>query len=96
MMGEHFYHDLDRMGQQFGGRLVDGLERVFDLQRVLNESKKNVGVEQAASTKVFEYYTPKSLRRVLEYMSIDYVLFDLPIPDWVDAILEQDSTIMPD
>jgi len=56
-----------------------------------NESKLNEGIERSASSHVIEYYTPKSLRRVLEYMAIDYVMLKLPIPEWAEQILEQDS-----
>lgn len=47
----------------------------------------NVGIETKASDKVLQYYTPKSLRRVLEYVSIDYMLLGLDIPRWAEEML---------
>ena len=46
-----------------------------------------------ASLKIKEYYTPRSLKKVLQYLSIDYAHegLGLPLPDWVDEILAQDA-----
>ena len=40
---------------------------------------------------LLQYYTPKRVRRVLEYMSIDYVLLGLPIPLWAEELLQQEQ-----
>ena len=52
---------------------------------------KNVGVERQAAAKVLQYYTPKTLRRVLQYVSIDYKLLGIPIPEWAQNMLLNDD-----
>ncbi len=49
------------------------------------------GVETKASDKVLDYYTPRSLRQVLEYVSIDYVLLGLKVPDWAENMLRENN-----
>jgi hypothetical protein len=88
-MGPTFYHDLERLGRQFRGTLPDALEKVFHISDRLNNT--NQGIETSASSHVLDYYTPKTLRQVLEYFAIDYVLLDIPIPDWAKQILEQEG-----
>jgi len=79
------------MGLRYGQGMMNEFDQVFHLEQARNESKLNQGIERSASSHVMEYYTPKSLRRVLEYMAIDYVMLKLPIPEWAEQILEQDS-----
>ena len=52
-------------------------------------NQTNVGVETAAKSHVEEYYTPASVRRVLEYTAVDYVLLGMPVPDWAQRMLQQ-------
>jgi Sulfotransferase family len=52
-----------------------------------SSSRRTGGVETGASSLVESIYTPHSLRRVLEYTAIDYVMLDLPIPDWAEQML---------
>jgi hypothetical protein len=68
------------------------MERVFSLSKKLKESsswigKPNQGVETNAAKQVLDYYTPHTVRRVLEYYAIDYVTLGLPIPDWAEKML---------
>mmetsp|Transcript_2959 Transcript_2959/g.8104 ORF Transcript_2959/g.8104 Transcript_2959/m.8104 type:complete len:467 (-) Transcript_2959:296-1696(-) len=48
------------------------------------------GIETGAAEKVLEYYTPHTVRRVLEYYAIDYVTLGLPVPDWAEALLRSE------
>ena len=89
-MGKNFYDELDQMGQRYGPRVASSLEHIFHMEKARNET--NHGIERSASVHVLDFYTPKSTRRVLEYMAIDYVMFNLPIPEWVEEILAQDAT----
>jgi len=47
------------------------------------------GVETGAAGKVLDYYTPHTVRRVLEYYAMDYVTLGLPIPRWADEMLSR-------
>ena len=54
----------------------------------------NIGISDAddgtqAPAKVKQFYTAHSVRRGLEYMSIDYVCLGLEIPDWAREILRE-------
>ena len=40
---------------------------------------------------MLHYYTARTVRRVLQYMSIDYVLLGLPIPQWAEDLLQQEQ-----
>ena len=42
-------------------------------------------------TTMVHYYTARTVRRVLQYMSIDYVLLGLPIPQWAEDLLQQEQ-----
>lgn len=88
-MGPTFYQDLERLGNQFGEKLAKGLEQVFFVSQKINGS--NRGIETSASSHVKEYYTPATVRQVLEYTAIDYKLLDLPIPMWAEQMLSDDS-----
>ncbi len=95
-MGSSFYNDLEKLGSRYGGRFETKLKEIFDysskLDRVEEEvSNVNVGIETKASEKVMQYYTPRSLRKVLEYVSIDYALLDLRIPEWAEEMLREDE-----
>jgi hypothetical protein len=90
-MGTNFYKELGRMGQRYGERVMNSLEDIFHMNEALNET--NHGIERSASFHVLDFYTPKSTRRVLEYMAIDYVMFNLPIPEWAEEIIAKDNTI---
>ena len=91
MMDENFYNDLNRMGVRYGERMMNGLESTFHLKQALSNATKNHGIETSASSHVFEYYTPKSVRRVLEYMAMDYVTLNMSIPEWAEQILKLDG-----
>eukprot|EP00531_Pseudo-nitzschia_arenysensis_P007302 CAMPEP_0116128892 /NCGR_PEP_ID=MMETSP0329-20121206/7630_1 /TAXON_ID=697910 /ORGANISM="Pseudo-nitzschia arenysensis, Strain B593" /LENGTH=447 /DNA_ID=CAMNT_0003623117 /DNA_START=136 /DNA_END=1479 /DNA_ORIENTATION=- len=95
-MGENFYIDLDAMQKSYPG-LGTGMERVFKLSQKLSsgifrsakDKSKNIGVETEAASQALDYYTPHTVRRVLEYYAIDYVSLGLPIPEWAEEMLLQ-------
>jgi len=89
-MDSGFYHDLDKLGKTYGGRFETKLKDIFKYESI-TEDNNNVGIETKASDKVIQYYTPRSLRRVLEYVSMDYVLLDLKVPDWAEQMLREDD-----
>ena len=94
-MNADFYETLGTVAKRYGGRFETSLIKNFKLtpekMRLKQSKMKNTGIETSAPEKVKEYYSPRALRRVLEYVSIDYVLLGLDIPDCVDEILNEDQ-----
>ena len=89
-MDLEFYDNIHELSMHFPDTRLPGvLEQVFDFKNRLIRGHSNVGVETSASSRVLEYYTPRTLRAVLEYVSIDYVLLDLPIPRWAEQMLRE-------
>lgn len=88
-MDSNFYSDLNKLGNKFGERMTTALDDAFQIEQERNASKGK-GVEGSASSQVLEFYTPKTLRRVLEYVAIDYVRLNITIPDWAERMLQQD------
>ena len=97
-MGASFYEDVHQFGQLYPNhtRLHNVLEEVFKLDKHLASlnASQNVGVETAAASYVQEYYSARTVRRVLEYMAIDYVRLGLSIPSWAQDMLDSDETII--
>ena len=84
------------------GRLARALDDVFHLQnssdwKALSDNKnkkKKTKISQPVTNtpkRLLQYYSPRTVRRVLEYMSIDYVLLGMPIPQWAEEILQQEQ-----
>lgn len=95
-MGPRFDNDLEKLGRHYGGRFEEELKKVFDYPSKLKKKEGNAngvhsGIETKASEKVMQYYTPRSLRKVLEYVSIDYTGLDLKIPDSAEEMLREDQ-----
>lgn len=86
-MGDKFYLHLERFSNQFP-ILKPFMEDQFHLAQM---GDHNNGVETKAASHTESYYTPRTLRKVLEYMSIDYVMLGLPIPRWAEDMLAKDS-----
>jgi hypothetical protein len=92
------------MAQRYGGTtLPDALDSAFGYRSKIG-SKDNgtttttadvFGSDKAhgtkASAKVYRYYSPRAVRRGLEYLSIDYVTLGLEVPDWAREILRDDE-----
>lgn len=84
-MGRNFYSDLRKMGKLYG--ITDELQNVFHFEN----QTTNHGVETSASLYVLEYYSPRTVKRVLEYLSMDYLMLNLPIPKWALQMLDQED-----
>lgn len=84
-MGEHFYDDLRKMGDRYG--ITKELQQVFEFQN----QTTNYGIETSASSHVLEYYTPRTVKRVLQYLAMDYVTLNLPIPTWAEEMMQNDE-----
>lgn len=101
MYDDHFHPDLIEFGQKYG--MEKDVAVAFRLRNdtimaSITNTKANNNILQVkatrsrgASKKIREYYTPRTLKRVLEYLSIDYVTLNLPIPDWVDEMLQSEE-----
>ena len=99
-MGKSFMSELDRIANKYGGLLPDTLNDIFDYQLQLDkeiESEGNVGADNKHGTrapaKVAKYYSPRAVRRALEYLSIDYVALNLEVPDWAREMLRIDNAL---
>lgn len=84
--------DLDRIARHFGGPLPDLLSKFFGYSNYTTTKSKDVSHETKAHEKVAQFYTPHSLRRALEYVSIDYVVLGLKVPEWATQMLREDTT----
>lgn len=88
-MGESFYQDLGHMVSRYPN-LERGVERIFKLTEKRRANVTNTrGVETGAASKVQEYYKPHTVRRVLEYYAIDYIMLNLSIPEWAEKMLRE-------
>lgn len=106
VMGKHFISELDRMVHRYGNGdasssssslLESVLNHTFHYQSKLqNESVANLNIGSdnnhgtKAPSKVSKYYSARSVRRALEYVSIDYLTFGLEVPEWAKEILRND------
>jgi hypothetical protein len=86
-MDRGMYTDLRRFGAQYP-QLEGAIEKTFKLS-ASSEGKESHGVETKASEKTLSYYTPRTVRKVLEYYSVDYVMLGIPIPKWAEDMLAQ-------
>lgn len=70
-----------------------GIEKQTDSNdaAIATATAHHTGVETKASDKVKEYYTPRSLRQVLQYVSIDYMLLNMNIPQWAEEMLQEEE-----
>jgi hypothetical protein len=98
-MGDDFYADLRAIGQRYGDNVTQEIENAFkvNLRGETNITrmalKKDNDRVRKASKRLEEFYTPRTLRRVLEYMSIDYVKLGLPIPEWAENMLQKEHAV---
>ena len=99
-MGPSFKDELIYLGKKYGEPLNSSLFTKFNIQNstctdcTAKIHEKEVAYKhrnQRASKAVLEYYTPRTLRRALEYFSIDYLVLGLPLPSWVDEILATET-----
>ena len=95
-MDSNFMSDLNRIATQFGGPFPNLLDSIFNYKNYTsNTTYINVGSDRGHGTKapekVVQFYSPQSLRRALEYVSIDYVMLGLQIPQWARQMLKNDA-----
>jgi len=90
-MDRNFYHDLGALGDKFGDNMTKALEQVFDVSHQTRMNTSNVGKETRAPDLVRDYYSGRSIRRVLQYLSIDYVKLNLPVPGWAREMFDQEN-----
>jgi len=100
-MGKSFMSELARMSSRYGGLLPQALNDAFQYKSHIgnktNASEGNVGADNShgtkAPTKVAKYYSPRAVRRALEYLSIDYVTLKLEVPEWAREMLREDNSV---
>ena len=95
-MGGSFMNDLNRMATRFGGQLPDVLNQTFKYQLFVNDTDhvnevSGGGHATQAPAKFAKFYTASTIRRALEYLSIDYVTLGLKVPEWAMTILQEDT-----
>ena len=95
-MGQDFMFDLETMASQFGGPFPEVLNSTFGYLELVKSQKKNAGKDgyrhsTHAPAKVQQFYTAGAVRKGLEYLSIDYVLLGLDVPEWARQMLREDD-----
>jgi len=106
-MAEKFGGALpDVLDDVFGYRSNLELLSITSKERDGRQKEKNVSVSPTAHvnvgarrswhatlapSKVKQFYTAQTVRRALEYMSIDYVLLGLEVPGWARQMLREDA-----
>ena len=106
VMGKSFMSELDRMARRYGGPLPNALDDAFGYKSKLSPiddddgtspGKDNLGAENGHGTrapaKVAMYYSARTVRRALEYLSIDYVTLGLEVPVWAVDMLREDAVV---
>jgi len=91
-MNTTFDQTLDALISRYGGRFGDKIDEIFDLSSKREATSKGIGPSIVGTKnldRALKYYTPRSLRRVLEYVSIDYVLLKMEIPEWAKTMLRE-------
>ena len=94
-MGKEFMVDLERMANLFKGRLPFQLDKTFGYKKgVESKRENNTGNSNRHAThapaKVAQYYNAASVRKGLEYLSIDYVTLGLEVPEWARDMLKNE------
>lgn len=64
------------------------LNEIFRYEDYIKRDGDNEKERELQAIKLYhEYYTPQTVKKVLQYMSIDYVKLNLPIPKWAEQML---------
>lgn len=90
-MDKNLHQDLLRLEKKYPV-LKGSLETYFNVSGFAVNATAH-GVETKASKQTQDYYSPHTVRKVLEYFSIDYIMLDIPIPSWAEEMLLQDLKI---
>lgn len=85
-MGPSFHEDLGRLEHMYGEKLEAALKKTYKVDPTTGKIHHG-----KAPTHVLQYYTAESVRRVLRYLSIDYVKLRLTVPDWAEEMLQEDT-----
>lgn len=93
-MGPNYWSDLKNLSSAINvPHFEDAMNLFFKMDTNLNSGLQNSGTETHAASRVNEYYTPYTVRRILQYFSVDYVDLNLPLPLWAVEMLKSDSII---
>ena len=88
-MDRNFYNDLHRLLETSpfseNTQFVQEVSNHFKLSATVNTV--NTGTETHAYDRVNEFYSPETVRRVMEYYAIDYDVFNLSVPSWAKTML---------
>jgi Sulfotransferase family len=93
--GVNLYRDIYTLGERYGtpdNQLQSVLDQVFDISNLKDQSNHQ-GRETKAAGQVNDYYTATTIRRVLQYSSIDYIRLNLTVPDWAIEILREQDVL---
>jgi hypothetical protein len=95
-MGKDFLADVERMANQFQGRMPAQLDKSFGYVDAVKQMQfNNTGNSDSHAThspeKGSQYYTAASVRKALELYSIDYVTLNLEVPSWAKAMLRDET-----
>ena len=86
------------MANQFGGHLPEILNSTFGyMNQVENDNHENTGKKGSGHAmhtpaKVARFYTARTVRAALEYLSIDYIMLGLKVPDWARQMVREESS----
>jgi len=80
---ETLVEDAATVGERYGvTQAIDGVI-----------GKPKPGRSRKTASHLKEYYTPRTLRRVLAYVSLDYVILNLTLPNWaIEVLAEEDDS----
>lgn len=100
-MGENFHDELRRLGRKY--KILPQVREVFRVPRVntttvreksTREAQVDANKSRKASKKILDFFTAKTVRRLLEIFSIDYVHLGMPIPEWAEEMLQEERNSM--
>ncbi len=91
-MDDTFYQELGHFLQRYP-TLKTEVEQAFKMKGKEKDTTV-LGTEHQAALHARKYFTPNTIRKVLQYYAIDYTLLGLSIPDWAEDILQQDETFL--
>lgn len=105
-MGPQYHDDLHRIANHYGTPLQDVITDQFKLKQsppttttppqtttTTTSAYDFRSRSQKAARLISEYYTPATVRKALEYFSIDYIKLGLELPDWVDEMLLSEESM---
>eukprot|EP00584_Thalassiosira_punctigera_P026790 CAMPEP_0172578448 /NCGR_PEP_ID=MMETSP1067-20121228/138740_1 /TAXON_ID=265564 ORGANISM="Thalassiosira punctigera, Strain Tpunct2005C2" /NCGR_SAMPLE_ID=MMETSP1067 /ASSEMBLY_ACC=CAM_ASM_000444 /LENGTH=433 /DNA_ID=CAMNT_0013371145 /DNA_START=549 /DNA_END=1850 /DNA_ORIENTATION=+ len=79
--------DLYRFGQQYN--ITEAVNEIFHLNAKL--ATNSLQSKRKAPKMTQQYFSARTVRRLLEIYSIDYLRLGLPIPDWAEELLVEEE-----